>query len=80
VKTFVPAAWIVVTGGEFAEAATSRSSYRLVGVINDGGPPPASWRTVLVRDPLMVLLREGRFATSPELHVTADALIRVARR
>jgi len=79
VKTFTLDGQAVVTEGELRQAAQSRSAYWLVGVIDDGGPPP-SWRTILVQDPLMRLLREGRFAASFELHVSAEALVHMAQR
>lgn len=79
VKTFTSNGQAVVTEGELREAALARRHYYLVGLIDDGGPP-ARWKTIIVSDPLMFLLEHGRFSASPELRVTAEALLRIAGR
>lgn len=73
VKTFSPGGQVVVTEGELRQAAASRSSYFLIGALDDGGPPH-SWKTVIVQDPLEILLREGRFSTNPELRLKSESL------
>jgi hypothetical protein len=70
---------VVVSDGELREAAESGHSYWLIGIIDDGRQP-SLWKTVLLRNPLAFLLREGEFSANPELRVTAEALIRAGRR
>ncbi len=74
VKTFMTNGQVVVTEGELREAAASRRDYYLVGVVNSGGPPNR-WQTVIVRDPLEILLTRGQFSSKLELRVSGDAII-----
>ena len=79
VKTFTAGGHIVVTEGELRAAAASRSTYQLIGVLDDGGRPD-TWTTIIVPDPLDRLLREGQFTVKADLHLTAAALLRLGQR
>jgi len=73
IKTFTTNGRILFTGRELREAAVDGDTYYMIGFLDDGGPA-GSWKTLLLQNPLLVLLREGIFALEERLVVEAKAL------
>ena len=73
IKTFTTSGRILFTGRELREAAVDGDTYYMIGFLDDGGPA-SSWKTLLLQNPLLVLLREGIFALEERLVVEAKAL------
>ena len=73
VKTFTTNGRILFTGRELREAAVDGDTYYMIGFLDDSGPE-SSWKTLLLQNPLLVLLREGTFALEERLVVEAKAL------
>jgi hypothetical protein len=78
VKTFTANGRVMFTSRELHEAAIEGSSYFLVGILDDAGPE-RSWKTFLLQNPLVDLLRIGTFAFEARLQLTADQLFEVNR-
>lgn len=70
IKTCTPDGQVFVTSSELQEAATAKGDFYLVGVLDDGRPEN-EWDTVVVPDPLDVLLTVGAFDIEATLRAAA---------
>jgi len=70
VKTFAQDGQVFVTSTELQEAAASKDDYYLIGVLDDG-KPEHEWFTIIVPDPIGILLTKGMFDIQATLKASA---------
>jgi len=76
IKTFTPNGRVFVTITELREAAAGRADYYLVGVLDDG-KPEHEWTTIIIPDPIDILLTKGTFDIEATLRASASDIFEV---